>query len=55
MASPLPPDPAGREDIIRDEPPEADSTQQDSPLPPDLPGREDIIRPDPDTRAPKRA
>ena len=50
QASPLPPDPIGREDIMSAQPRDPDATprnQQAQPLPPDPIGREDIMSPQP--------
>lgn len=48
-ASPLPPDPAGREDVMSDEPREraVRGTREGSPLPPAPAGREDVMREEP--------
>jgi len=44
-SSPLPPDPAGREDVMSDEPgaEAAPAAREGAPLSPDPAGREDII------------
>jgi hypothetical protein len=47
--SPLPPDPAGREDIMSDEPREDGTTggRDGSPMPPDAAGRGDVLGEEP--------